>query len=77
MPAKYQPEYNYVKSIPARRVHLFTAIQVVCLILLLVIKKIKVISIGFPIMVSLLVYDTGRLEAPRFCIVRGIAHQIH
>lgn len=51
-PPKYQPDYKYIRTIPIRRVHLFTVIQIICLILLLVIKKIKVISMGFPIMVG-------------------------
>ena len=51
MPPKYQPDYMYLRHVPLRRVHLFTAIQVVCLIGLWVVKTIKEISIIFPLMV--------------------------
>ena len=51
MPAKYQPDYIFLRHVPLRRVHLFTAIQVLCLAILWVIKTIKSISIVFPLMV--------------------------
>ncbi|XP_035828974.1 sodium bicarbonate cotransporter 3 isoform X3 [Aplysia californica] len=51
MPAKYQPDYMYLRHVPTRRVHMFTGIQVLCLAVLWVIKSIKAISIAFPIMV--------------------------
>jgi len=54
MPAKYQPDYMFLRNVPMRRVHLFTAIQLVCLIVLCVIKEIGIISIVFPVMVSML-----------------------
>ena len=55
MPAKYQPDYIFLRHVPLRRVHLFTAIQTLCLAVLWVIKTIKSISIVFPLMVSLLI----------------------
>ncbi|CAF0790608.1 unnamed protein product [Adineta steineri] len=55
MPEKYQPDYVYLRHVRTRRVHLFTFIQLTCLILLWVIKSIKSISILFPIMVLALV----------------------
>ena len=51
MPAKYQPDYMYLRHVRTNRVHLFTAIQVFCLIVLWAIKSYKTISIAFPIMV--------------------------
>jgi len=51
MPPKYQPDYMYLRHVPVRRVHLFTAIQIICLIGLWVVKTIKQISIVFPVMV--------------------------
>ncbi|KAK7507322.1 hypothetical protein BaRGS_00001257 [Batillaria attramentaria] len=51
MPAKYQPDYMYLRHVRTNRVHLFTTIQVLCLAVLWVIKSIKSISIAFPIMV--------------------------
>jgi len=53
MPAKYQPDYMYLRHVPVRRVHLFTAIQIVCLIGLWIVKTIKQISIIFPLMVRI------------------------
>ena len=52
MPAKYQPDYMFLRNVPMRRVHLFTFIQIICLTVLCVIKEIGVISIMFPVMVS-------------------------
>ncbi|XP_076459053.1 electroneutral sodium bicarbonate exchanger 1-like isoform X2 [Babylonia areolata] len=51
MPAKYQPDYMYLRHVRTNRVHMFTAIQVFCLAVLWVIKSVKSISIAFPIMV--------------------------
>ncbi|PVD39088.1 hypothetical protein C0Q70_01716 [Pomacea canaliculata] len=50
-PAKYQPDYIYLRHVPIKRVHIFTAIQVCCLAVLWVIKSVKSVSIIFPIMV--------------------------
>jgi hypothetical protein len=55
MPEKYQPDYVYLRYVRTRRVHMFTLIQLTCLISLWVIKSIKSISILFPIMVLALV----------------------
>ncbi|CAF3368958.1 unnamed protein product [Rotaria sp. Silwood1] len=55
MPEKYQPDYVYLRYVRTRRVHMFTIIQLSCLILLWIIKSIKSISILFPIMVLALV----------------------
>ena len=55
MPEKYQPDYVYLRHVRTRRVHMFTFIQMTCLILLWVIKSIRSISILFPIMVLALV----------------------
>ena len=56
MPPKYQPDYMYLRHVPLRRVHLFTAIQIICLIGLWVIKTIKQISIIFPLMVCIIIF---------------------
>lgn len=63
MPRKYQPDYAFIRRVPLWRTHLFTAIQLVALLLLWVIKSIEEISIFFPIMVVALVgvrYLLGR-----------------
>ena len=56
MPAKYQPDHSYLRHVPIKRVHMFTAIQVVCLVLLWIVKTIKKISIAFPLMVGTVYY---------------------
>jgi HCO3- transporter family len=52
MPIKHQPDHIFLRHVKAARVHAFTAIQVVCSILMWVIKSIKITSIAFPIMVT-------------------------
>lgn len=52
MPVKYQPDYMFLRQVPLRRVHLFTVIQLICLIALWIIKTFKTTSILFPLMVS-------------------------
>ncbi len=51
MPAKYQPDYLYLRHVRIKRVHIFTLLQILCLASLWVIKAIKTISIVFPVMV--------------------------
>ena len=51
MPAKYQPDYIFLRNVPLRRVNIFTAIQIVCLAVLWAIKTVKQVSIVFPLMV--------------------------
>ena len=52
MPAKYQPDYMFLRNVPMRRVHLFTSIQLLCILVLCVIKELDIVSIVFPVMVS-------------------------
>ena len=52
MPIKYQPDYVYLRHVPLRRVHLFTFIQIIGMILLCVCKMVKQIAILFPLMVG-------------------------
>ena len=54
MPKKYQPDLPYLRRVPLMRVHLFTSIQLLCLVALWIIKDIKATSILFPVMVSAL-----------------------
>jgi len=51
MPAKYQPDYVYLRHVKTFRVHIFTLIQTVCSIIMWFIKSIKATSIIFPLMV--------------------------
>ncbi|NXM28281.1 S4A4 protein, partial [Oxyruncus cristatus] len=50
IPAKHQPDLPYLRHVPLRRVHLFTAIQLLCLALLWVLKSTTA-AIIFPLMV--------------------------
>lgn len=51
MPQKYQPDYTFLRHVPTRRVHLFTAIQLTCFVMLWMVKSFKKTSITFPLMV--------------------------
>ncbi|EEB11139.1 sodium-driven chloride bicarbonate exchanger, putative [Pediculus humanus corporis] len=55
MPVKYQPDYMFLRQVPLRRVHLFTAIQLICLIALWVIKSFSTTSILFPLMLVVMI----------------------
>ncbi|XP_058717173.1 electroneutral sodium bicarbonate exchanger 1 [Poecile atricapillus] len=55
MPAKHQPDFIYLRHVPLRKVHLFTLIQLLCLVLLWVIKASRA-AIIFPMMVLALVF---------------------
>ncbi|XP_044299052.1 electroneutral sodium bicarbonate exchanger 1 [Varanus komodoensis] len=55
MPTKHQPDFIYLRHVPLRKVHLFTAIQLTCLVLLWVIKASRA-AIIFPMMVLALVF---------------------
>ncbi|BFZ21894.1 hypothetical protein BsWGS_24933 [Bradybaena similaris] len=61
-PAKYQPDYTYLRHVPIKRVHLFTFIQILCLAGLWAIKSIKALSIVFPIMVLLTCFVRKALD---------------
>uniref|UniRef100_A0A8B9ZZX0 Anion exchange protein n=1 Tax=Anas zonorhyncha TaxID=75864 RepID=A0A8B9ZZX0_9AVES len=61
MPAKHQPDLLYLRHVPLRRVHLFTAIQVLCLAVLWVLKS-TVAAIIFPVMLLALVGIRKGLE---------------
>ncbi|XP_034411237.1 sodium-driven chloride bicarbonate exchanger-like isoform X2 [Cyclopterus lumpus] len=61
MPAKHQPDFIYLRHVPLRKVHLFTLVQLSCLILLWVIKTSKA-AIVFPMMVLALVFIRKLLD---------------
>ena len=48
------PTHSYIRAIPNRTIHLFTAIQLVCLVVLWVVKTSS-IGILFPVFIALLV----------------------
>ncbi len=51
MPAKYQPDYPFLRYVNTKRVHLYTLIQVVSTSMLYLVKFIDSIAITFPILV--------------------------
>ncbi|XP_071620593.1 electroneutral sodium bicarbonate exchanger 1-like isoform X2 [Heliangelus exortis] len=55
MPAKRQPDFTFLRHVPLRKVHLFTLIQLFCLIPIWVIKVSRA-AIIFPMMVFALVF---------------------
>ncbi|CAG0893072.1 unnamed protein product [Darwinula stevensoni] len=55
MPAKYQPDLTFLRQVPLKRVHLFTIVQLLCFILLWVIKSFKDTSILFPFMLVVMI----------------------
>ncbi|XP_053958805.1 electroneutral sodium bicarbonate exchanger 1 isoform X1 [Anastrepha ludens] len=55
MPAKYQPDFMFLRKVPIKRVHLFTAIQLACLIILWLIKSFSETSILFPLMLVVMI----------------------
>ena len=52
MPVKHQPDYLYLRHVPLKKVHLFTAIQFGSLAALWIIKSTPA-SLIFPLMVSI------------------------
>ncbi|XP_061530648.1 sodium bicarbonate cotransporter 3-like isoform X9 [Phycodurus eques] len=55
MAAKHQPDLIYLRYVPLRKVHAFTAVQLSCLIILWIIK-VSAIAVVFPMMVLALVF---------------------
>ncbi|KAM7064006.1 sodium bicarbonate cotransporter 3 isoform 7-T7 [Molossus nigricans] len=55
MPAKHQPDLIYLRYVPLWKVHIFTVIQLTCLVLLWVIKA-SAAAVVFPMMVLALVF---------------------
>ncbi|XP_069068119.1 sodium bicarbonate cotransporter 3 isoform X2 [Pleurodeles waltl] len=63
MPAKHQPDLIYLRYVPLWKVHVFTVIQLTCLVLLWVIKA-SAAAVVFPMMVLALVFIRKLLD---FC----------
>lgn len=55
MPVKYQPDHLFLRQVPLKRVHIFTAIQFACLIILWAIKSFFYTSILFPLMLVVMI----------------------
>uniref|UniRef100_A0A8L0DW36 Anion exchange protein n=1 Tax=Oncorhynchus mykiss TaxID=8022 RepID=A0A8L0DW36_ONCMY len=61
MPAKHQPDLIYLRYVPLWKVHVFTLVQLTCLILLWVIKA-SAAAVVFPMMVLALVFIRKLLD---------------
>ncbi|XP_076271343.1 na[+]-driven anion exchanger 1 isoform X4 [Rhynchophorus ferrugineus] len=55
MPNKYQPDYMFLRQVPIKKVHIFTLIQLACLICLWSIKSFSTTSILFPLMLVVMI----------------------
>ncbi|XP_060517563.1 sodium bicarbonate cotransporter 3 [Cylas formicarius] len=55
MPNKYQPDYMFLRQVPIKKVHIFTLIQLACLICLWSIKSFSQTSILFPLMLVVMI----------------------
>merc|ERR1712226_1025552 len=63
MPTKHQPDYLYLRHVPLKKVHLFTAIQIFSLAALWIIKSTSA-SLIFPLLVLAMV---GFRKAMDYC----------
>ncbi|XP_031722244.1 sodium bicarbonate cotransporter 3-like isoform X7 [Anarrhichthys ocellatus] len=61
MPAKHQPDLIYLRYVPLWKVHVFTLVQLTCLVLLWVIKASSA-AVVFPMMVLALVFIRKLLD---------------
>ncbi|KAM3615007.1 uncharacterized protein V6R79_022083 [Siganus canaliculatus] len=66
MPAKHQPDLIYLRYVPLWKVHVFTVVQVSCLIVLWAIKA-SAAAVVFPMMVLALVFIRKLLD---FCFTK-------
>ncbi|XP_030637307.1 sodium bicarbonate cotransporter 3 isoform X2 [Chanos chanos] len=66
MPAKHQPDLIYLRYVPLWKVHVFTIVQLTCLVLLWVIKA-SAAAVVFPMMVLALVFVRKLLD---FCFTK-------
>ncbi|XP_052000153.1 sodium bicarbonate cotransporter 3-like isoform X3 [Xyrauchen texanus] len=66
MPAKHQPDLIYLRYVPLWKVHIFTLVQLTCLVLLWVIK-VSAAAVVFPMMVLALVFVRKLLD---FCFTK-------
>ncbi|XP_067908878.1 sodium bicarbonate cotransporter 3-like [Heterodontus francisci] len=66
MPAKHQPDLIYLRYVPLWKVHIFTVIQLTCLVILWVIKATAA-AVVFPMMVLALVFIRKLLD---FCFTK-------
>jgi len=62
IPPKYQPDFEYLRAVPLKRVHMFTFVQLICFVVLWVVKGNKTISIAFPLMLVVIIFVRKLLD---------------
>ncbi|KFD46989.1 hypothetical protein M513_12119 [Trichuris suis] len=55
MPAKHQPDYPWLRMVPLRKIHIFTAVQILSFVLLAIVEEVKIVSMLFPLMLLVLI----------------------
>ncbi|VDK82884.1 unnamed protein product, partial [Litomosoides sigmodontis] len=55
IPEKYFPNTSYTESVDIRRMHLYTAIQIICLIIIYAVKHFKRTALVFPFILMLFI----------------------
>ncbi|VDK84007.1 unnamed protein product, partial [Onchocerca ochengi] len=55
IPEKYFPDTPYTESVDIRRMHLYTSIQIICLIIIYVVKYFKRTALAFPFILMLFI----------------------
>merc|ERR1712020_792902 len=76
MPEKYQPDYPYLRRVPLRRVHLFTLIQIICLLGLVAISEIpqSIVNMILPIALVVVVGIRYLLWKPKIFNEEELKH---
>ena len=52
-PKKYQKDFEFLKYVKIKRVHIFTGIQILCMVILWTVKSIDHIALAFPFVVRI------------------------
>lgn len=63
IPNKHRPDYEYLRRVPNRKIHIYTAIQVAFLILLCLFQAYLYLQVLFPLLVSTF-YSETTLKLP-------------
>ena len=65
---KYQPDHIFLRHVQTSRVHMFTGVQILCMIGMWFVKSTKQIAILFPVMVKSKKY----LQKPCKCALKQV-----
>ncbi|GIY74133.1 anion exchange protein 2 [Caerostris darwini] len=56
MPTKHHPEFNFVRKVRTKKMHLYTAIQIICIVVLWIIKTFATMAFPFALLSMILVH---------------------